>query len=167
MIYATLLDKQQGIFYMHFLYRQHITYHSLWWTSCRPLVARENGSNCKCTSYQGSIGWSQPLQASALPPELLHALHLIKASLYILFCCFIVTTYISRRFHVMSRAALTCHKALSGKLYSASSFCYQSNGIPYNKSLSPIYPGPPTTYFLAERSNVHPKVGWSCVLLWL
>ena len=53
--------------------RQDSTYHSLWWTSCGPLVGMENSPNYKCIHHVGSIhhaGRSKPLQMSILPPEL-------------------------------------------------------------------------------------------------
>ena len=47
---------------------QHIR--NLWWTSYGPLIQTENSPNCKCTHHAGSIGLSQPLQASVLLSEL-------------------------------------------------------------------------------------------------
>ena len=48
--------------------------HILWWTSSGPLVGAENSPNWKYTCHEDSIRWSQPLQVSALPPELRLAL---------------------------------------------------------------------------------------------
>ena len=38
---------------MHF--PTYITYHSLWWTSCGPMIGTENSLNCTCFRHAGSI----------------------------------------------------------------------------------------------------------------
>ena len=57
---------------MHFPTNRTTHHHSLWWTSCAPLIGRENNRNCICIRHAGSIRHARRLnllQLSALPPE--------------------------------------------------------------------------------------------------
>ena len=60
------LISSQGSFLYPLSQRQDITYHSLWWTGCGPLVVMENSPNCICICHAGLIhhaGWFQTFTA--------------------------------------------------------------------------------------------------------
>ena len=65
--------KKESLFCLTMPLEQDSTYHSLWWTSCGPLIGTENSPNCKCFRHAGLIhhvGGSKHSQQCALSPEI-------------------------------------------------------------------------------------------------